>query len=108
MKKIAPQWYRVAVTLNNDNAFLLVQFYSFAGAQGKQHPFADFHLLTTTFSNQGLSIPSNRQATFQEELRILGQASEALADRNDEIGSITSKMQEAFGNAAQVHATPLP
>ena len=68
----------------------------------KEHAGVDFFEVLFT-SNQKFGIPSDRAATFQDELRTLHQAAAIVPSRDAENLYIQQKMCEAYGADATVH-----
>lgn len=66
---------------------------------------ADFRLVGSSFDASGISIPSSRQATFREQLRVTGVASDT-ADTDDR-PYIESKLREAYGARVTVDVEPV-
>jgi hypothetical protein len=64
---------------------------------------AEFRELGSTISNHGFSIPSDRQATFQEQIRVLGNASDITPIGRINLEDwLTKKMEEAYGRTAKI------
>jgi len=99
--KIDPTFYRVQVSDGASAAALILIAYNLDA--GKRFLGIEFYQLTSCFDNSQLSIPSGRQATFREALRVLGQSADAEAiARTQEVSRIESKVKEAYGASASV------
>ncbi len=99
--KIEPRFYRVRVAegslvaglicitcnLDAENKFVGIEYYC----------------QVWSFDDKGFNIPSSRQATFQEELRVLHHAvSTYEGPRNDEKKHIELKLKEAYTSADSI------
>jgi len=69
-----------------------------------RHAAADFVVLVTTFSTDGLQI-TQQLANFQTTLRVFDRASAIMPGRDDEPGWIASQLQQAFGEG-ETHVEP--
>ena len=71
--KIEPKFYRVRVDAGRrGGAGLVCVTYNLD--TGKRFVGIEYYELVWSFEDENLSIPSSRQATFKEELRVLHQA----------------------------------
>lgn len=104
--RVDPQAYEVVVQLGDDYSVLLAITYFLD--QSRQHRGFEFYQRLTTF--QSGSLPTGRQATFNEELLATDFAAHAL-DTSTLIAKevIKQKMSETFGSTASVtvHAIQL-
>ncbi len=94
--------YRIQVENSNGIAGLTCVINS--NILSTKHFGAIFHEVITTFDNTSISIPTNRQATFQEELRYIQEAgAEEQETPNDIEKWIENKMKEAYGDNLIIH-----
>ncbi|MDH4162501.1 MAG: hypothetical protein OEW15_07395 [Nitrospirota bacterium] len=99
--KIEPKFYRVRVSEGSLAAGLICITSNFDA--GKQFVGIEYYALVWSFDDTVFSIPSSRQATFQEELRVLHHAiSTYEGKRVDETKHIETKLKEAYGSAVTV------
>jgi len=98
---INQSFYRVRVEVENDSASHIVITYDMSDNQniiGMQ-----FYRTVFNTDDSEFSIPSGRQATFQEQLRVLNQATiSEQSQRQGEQEIIKRKMKEAYGSTAKV------
>ena len=105
MQKRKLKWYKVKVQQQPaaggdvpNTALVFCEIFDLGARPA--HPAAEFHLKFSTFPNDGLSITSDPQASFQEELRVMHEAAMLMANRQNEAGFIQACMLQAFGDAA--------
>src|SRR5467141_3917950 len=80
--------------------------FAYARDLGAEYRTVEFRLLQSTFPDAGLSIPSTRQATFQETFRVLGEVHDAFDRRQeDDEKFIKRKMRDAFGAGVSIDVT---
>lgn len=66
---------------------------------------ADFVRVDSSFDDSQFSISSRRQATFQEELRVTGRASDIV--EGDDATYLKSKMRVVYGHRVTVTVEPI-
>ena len=99
--KINPYFYRVRAEVENDSATHIVMTYDMSHNQNIIG--MEFYRIVFNTEDSKFSIPSGRQATFQEELRVLNQAIVfEPSQRQGEQDIIERKMKEAYGSTAKV------
>jgi len=100
--KIEPKFYRVSVDTAPGGAGLVCVTYNLDTDRG--FVGVEYYELVFSTDQPELSIPSSRQATFQEELRILHQAASAYEGaRDNDKSHIEDRLKEAYGNQATIH-----
>lgn len=98
--------YKAVVTVNGDSDFVLVTTYDLD--PNKNHVGFDFSRCVLSIPDTDISIPTGRQATFREELRLFDRASAVTAvDRSQEEGFIRQKLEETYGSSATITITRL-
>jgi len=78
----------------------------YPGFPGPGFTGVEFRCGFSQFDDTTYSIPGERQATFQEELRVTWKAWGYFQDGSDE-GDIESKLREAYGTRVKVDVNPL-
>lgn len=102
--KIEPHGYVAHIEFTAGRAVVICITYYIAPS--KEHVGVEFYQTIHT-SSERFGIPSDRVATFQEELRTLNQAAGIAPDRAAETLYIQQKMYEAYGAGATVHVKPI-
>jgi hypothetical protein len=99
--------YRVTVGDTRNLAVLNVGV-SQIGSQTRDYA-VEFNERLSDFDDSKLTIPDNRQATFQEELRKMKRHSSSLIPQNvaDIKEFIEKKMKEAYGSDCSVDITEI-
>jgi hypothetical protein len=98
--KIEHKGYVAHVDFGQNRASVICVTYFLAPS--KEHVGVEFIQVFHTSSDK-FGIPSDRVATFQEELRTLNVATGIAPDRNSETLYIQQKLNEAYGAAAKIH-----
>jgi len=99
--KIEPKFYRVRVDGDRSSAVLVCVTYNLD--TGKRLVGIEYYELVWSFEDENLSIPSSRQATYKEELRVLHQAASAYeGPRAYEKEHIESHLKVAYGSDVNV------
>jgi len=100
--KIEPKFYRIKVEEDQSGAGLICVTYNLDSS--KQFVGVEYYQLVRSFDDSGLNIPSSRQATFQEELRVLHNAASTFkGKRSEEKKHIETKLKEAYGSPVTVN-----
>lgn len=100
--KVDPKFYRVSVDAEPGGAGLVCVTYNLDG--GRKFVGVEYYELVFSLEQPELNIPSSRQATFQEELRVLHQAASTYEGARDkERSHIEGRLKEAYGEEATVH-----
>ncbi len=94
-------FYRATIQIGKEIDYIIVRvFYS---DRKKSIINMEFYRLSGSIKNEGFSIPSKRQATFQEELRILNKARSIIrCDIKKAKNLIKEKIKEAYCEEAKV------
>jgi hypothetical protein len=89
--------YRIRVTKEGSTATILCVTY---GIDNIERYFgAEFYVLVNSFDNSSFSIPSNRTATFQEELRATGKGYGVAPEYSTGIEDwIQFRIKDAYGH----------
>lgn len=106
MMRIDPKFYRVWVEEGENSAGLICVVYNLDTA--KEFVGIEYFELVWTFDNTGITIPSERMATFREELRVLHQAASTYrGPRNIDQQHIRANVKEAYGPNVRVNFTEI-
>lgn len=104
--KIEPKFYKVFVESRSNNAGLICSTYNLDSS--KEIVGIEYYEMVYSSSPHGLKIPSSRQATFQEELRVLHQAASTYeGPRNIETAYIEARLSEAYDNIINIHISEI-
>lgn len=97
--------YRINIYDKQNTAIVVCVTYD-VGYSGK-HRAGDFFqiFITSDYLNRPV-IPTNRQASFCEELRALNTASEIITDEN-ELYWIDQLMKDCYGNSSEIIIKPI-
>lgn len=97
MTKTDIKAYKIVVDNRTDRATLICVTYRI-DTTGRYFG-AEFYELVTTFDNSKFSIPYDRGATFQEELRVTARGYAVAPEYRKDIEKwIENKMKEAYGD----------
>jgi hypothetical protein len=100
--KIEPGFYRVIVEQGRNSWGLICVTYNLDLA--KEFVVIEYFELMWSCDDPGLNIPSSRQATFKEELRVLHLAASTYkGQRSVEKQQIEGKLKEAYGSNITVN-----
>lgn len=101
MQKVDPKMFFVTVQESCKTSQLGVETYR--SGETNEYLAFDFRRYSPASDYGNLSIPSNRVANFQEQLRVLNNATVvSKSDRNQEVSIIKNKLEEAYGETAKI------
>ncbi len=93
--KLEPKFYKAFVNSSSGNAGLICSSYYIDSA--KEIIGIEYYQTIVSSNPHNFSIPGSRQATFQEELRVLNQATSIYKGRRaDEKAHIEKNIRSAY------------